>query len=552
VTSRIALRLRAEQEFVVRPMRVDGVAVASDATRLFLDRARRVRPDLRLSDDDDAVVVDICRQLDGLPLAIELCAARTGMLPLRAIRDRLREHRVLPGSGPRDLPERQRTMQEAVAWSYGLLDPPLQRLFARLAVFAESFDHAQAEAVCGPAEEVEIDVLDGIVRLAEQSLLVRVDDAVGGVRFAWLETIRDHALERLAASGEAREMRERHARAFADLAMEAIRHVPGADQAWWIDRLEADAANLRAAMLHALEVGDVPSALGLTAGLWRYWLQTGRMSEGRDFARRAMALPGAEAETELRVRALDALGGLAYWAGDGLAANALYEEELALARRIGDRPGTALALLDVFFTREYAGDVDAAMAAKAEAEALYRELGDTFGLARLEESGFLILMAKGLATPEVFGAELEERAAAMEALHDPFLSRTAMAYRSFAALRAGELKQAMGWLVRGIRANLAVRERSDAALSLQFVVVVSPMIGRPDLGATIHGAAQGAFDRMGIRPPASYGDLVGYDPVPMLVETLGRDAFEEAYAAGRRLSLEDAIDLTEEVAATLA
>jgi predicted ATPase/class 3 adenylate cyclase len=551
VTSRVALRLRAEQEFVVRPMRVDGDVTASDATRLFIDRARRARPDLRLGDREDEVVLEICRQLDGLPLAIELCAARTAMLPLRTIRDRLRERQALPGSGPRDLPDRQRTMQEAVAWSYGLLDPPLRRLFARLAVFVESFDHAQAEAVCGPADELGVDVLDGIVRLAEQSLLGRVDDAVGGVRFGWLETIRDHALERLTASGAARDLRDRHARAFADLATEAIRHIPGADQAWWIDRLEADGPNVRAAMLHALDVGDVESALRLTAGLWRYWLQTGRLSEGRDLARRAMALPGADAPTVLRVRALDALGGLAYWAGDGLEANAIYEQELELARSIGDRPGTALALLNVFFTREYAGDIEGAMAAKAEAEELYRELGDDFGLARLQEAGFLTVMAHGLAAPQEFGAELEERARAVEVLANPYVSRSALAYRAFGAFQAGELKQAMEWLVRGIRSNLAVRERTDAALSLQFVVVVSPMIGRPDLGATIHGAARGAFDRMGIRPPAEYAELVGMDPIPILREALGAVGFYDAVAAGRGLSLQEASDLVDEAAATL-
>jgi hypothetical protein len=294
------------------------------------------------------------------------------------------------------------------------------------------------------------------------------------------------------------------------------------------------------------------TALRLTAGLWRYWLQTGRMIEGRELARRAMALPGAEAETVLRVRALDAVGGLAYWAGDSLEANAIYEEELALARRIGDRPGTALGLLNVFFTREYAGDLDGAIAAKAEAEDLYRELGDELGLARLQEAGFLILMAKGFAAPEIFVAELHERAAAIEAVGDPYVARSAMAYRSFAAFQAGELRQAMEWLVRGIRANLAFRERSDAALSLQFVVVVSPMMGRPDLGATIHGAAQGAFDRMGIRPPADYMELVGMDPIPILQEALGPEAYDAAVAAGRRLSLEEAIDLTEEVAAALA
>jgi hypothetical protein len=263
-------------------------------------------------------------------------------------------------------------------------------------------------------------------------------------------------------------------------------------------------------------------------------------------------MPGADAPTPLRVRALDALGGLAYWASEGLEANRIYEEELTLAQSIGDRPGQALALLDLFFTREYAGDIAGAMSAKLESEAIYRELGDAFGLARIEHSGFLILMARGLADPEAVRVELEQRATAAEASGDPWLLRVTAAFRGFAALLDGDLRGAFEWLARGLRANLVVRERSDAALGMQFAVVLAPLAGLPDLAATIHGAVLGTLERMGIRSPASYEDFGGTDPIPMVQAALGSEAFEEAVARGRKLSIEEAIDLIEAAADTQA
>ncbi len=435
-----------------------------------------------------------------------------------------------------------------MAWSYDLLEPPLQRLYRRLAVFEESFDLAQAQQVCGPAEDLGGDVLDALVGLAESSLLVAMDDPADGVRFRWLETLHVDAQQRLSASGEEPLIRARHCRAFADLAAEAAGYLPGAQQARWLDRLQADDANLRAAIRHALQVGDVELALRLVGSLWRYWLQTGRLAEGAELTARAFDLPGADAPSRLRIAALDAAGGIAYWSGEGLRANAIYEEELAMARRIGDRSGEALALLDLFFTREYAGDIEGAVAARSASEAIYRELGDTFGLARLEQSGFILLLARGVHDPEAHMAELEARAAAAESLADPWLSRIAPAFRGFQSMRGGDLPGALRWLVRAIRMNLAVRERTDAALSLQFGVIATPMLGRFDVAAQVHGAAQAAFERLGIRSPASYEELGGVDPIPSIRSDLGPEAFEEAVERGGRLTLEEAVDLIEEVA----
>jgi predicted ATPase/class 3 adenylate cyclase len=546
VTSRRPLRLRLEQEYAVRPLPL----VAADggrpeAERLFIERALRVRPGLVIDTAASADIARICRVVDGLPLAIELCAARTASLPLRVILERLRAHQPLPGSAPTDLPDRQRTLERTVAWSYDLLEPPLQRLYRRLAVFEDSVELVQAEQVCGPAEELGVDVLDGLVHLAEQSLLVAVDDPAGGARFRWLETLHGDALQRLGGSGEEALVRTRHCRAFADLATEAGRHLPGAEQATWLDRLQADDANLRAATRHALRMGDVELALALVSSLWRFWLQTGRLAEGLELTTQALALPGADAPSKLRLRALDAAGGNAYWAGEVDRAHALYEEELRLSREMGDRPGEALALLDLFFTREFQGDIEAAMASRDASMAISRELGDSFGVARLEQAGFLILLARGLEDPDAHMPELQARAADAEALADPWLSRVAPAFRAFECLRQGDLRPALAWLVRALRMNLAVRERTDTALAMQFGVIVAPMLGRFDVAAQVHGAAQAAHEQLGIRAPASYREIGGMDPIPGIRRALGPAGFDEAVERGRRLTLEEAVDLME-------
>jgi predicted ATPase/class 3 adenylate cyclase len=544
VTSRIPLRLSAEQEYAVRPLAVEasGPDVQPEAVRLFLARARQVRPGLALDDSEREAVTALCRLVDGLPLAIELCAARAGTLPLRVIRDRLVARLPLPGSAPRDMPARQRTIDDTVAWSHELLNAPLRRLFARLAVFEGSFDLEQAEAACGPADEPGTDVLGGLVTLVEHSLLLRVDDSADGLRFRMLGPIRAWALERLAASGEEREMRQRHARAFADLAERAARHLPGGEQARWLDRLESDDANLRVATRWAIDGQDVAVALRLAASLWRYWLQTGRLVEGRQLVASAVALPGAEEPTRLRVRALDAAAGVAYWSGDVLRADALYEEELALAQRLGDQEGEALAWLDLYFTREFKGDEASAREARARAEAIYRRLDDRIGLARIATATPITVLARGL-TDTASLPDLGALASRLEAEADAWVRAQAPVFRALESWLDGDVPSATRWLVQGLREGLRHRERHEVALGTGLLVIVAQALGRPEAGAAAHGARLVAMEQLGIRPPASYAEIAGDDPLPALTEALGEEGFAAAVERGRRMSIEEVIDL---------
>src|SRR6185436_12911027 len=222
------------------------------------------------------------------------------------------------------------------AWSYDLLEPPVRRLLERIGVFAGSFDLTQAEAVCSPNDELGIDVLDGLVRLAEHSLLYR-DDGAGdtGIRFRALETVRTFALGRLRSAGELDAIRDRHAEAYLALAERAAPFLPGGTQATWIVQLAADDANLRAALLRVIARGDADAALLGVAHLWRYWLLSGRLNDGKQLITSVFAMPGADEPTVARVRALDAAGGTAYWQGEATVAERFYAEQEHLGRELG-------------------------------------------------------------------------------------------------------------------------------------------------------------------------------------------------------------------------
>ncbi len=284
-----------------------------EAVRLFVARAVAVRADFRVTNQNAPAVAGICATLQGLPLAIELAAARVKVLTPEAILDRL-EHRLeLLASAARDLPERQRTLRGAIAWSYDLLDDAGRRLLARLSVFVGSCDLPMIERVCDPDGELGSDLLDVLVALVDQSL-VRSDDVAGVPRFSLLDTIRTYGAERLDASGEGAVVRARHLAAYLELAERAASELSGPSQRTWLDRLEADADNLRAALDRAEAIPDPEAAVRLGFALWRFWQQRGYLREAR---RRLTALEGHgwNLAPQTHARLLEALGGVGVLAG---------------------------------------------------------------------------------------------------------------------------------------------------------------------------------------------------------------------------------------------
>jgi predicted ATPase len=398
VTSRSLLHVTAEREFPVptlalpdrRQSRADAVAI-SPAVALFVQRAAAARPDFTLTDENAAAVADICARLDGLPMAIELAAARIKLLPPGALLSRLEGRLLSLAGGARDLPARQQTLRNAIDWSYELLTPPEQRVFRRLAVFANGWTLESAEAVCDARQDLEIDILDGIASLVDKSLVQRAEPAcVAGVaagsgddaRFMMLETLREYALERLESAGEIDLTRRAHAAYLLVLAEEGA-VLPDADaQDGWLAQCDAENANVRAALQYLTATHNVDWGLRLATALLAFWQARGYFQEGRDQLAAILRLPEASAVTELRARAMFAMGTLVYTTGHTREGLTVQREALRLYRDLGDRRGIAVSLNGVGVGARADGDFAAARTAFEECLAIWRELGDDHACAR--------------------------------------------------------------------------------------------------------------------------------------------------------------------------
>jgi predicted ATPase len=356
-TSRAALRVRGEQEFAVPPLALPDAAQAMDpaelagvpAVALFVQRVQALRPDFVLTPQDAPAVAAICARLDGLPLALELAAARVKLLPPAALLARLdRRLEVLTG-GARDLPERQRTLRATLDWSYDLLDAGAQALFRRLAVFAGGcgLEAAQAVGSAGASPAVSGDVLEELGILVDQSLLRLDEPADGEPRLSMLETIRAYGLERLAASGEEAQVWRCHATYYLALAEQAEPALLGPEQVTWLARLERERDNLRAALSWAWESGETEVGLRIAGALWRFWHLHGYVSEGRGWLDALLerdAAEGNRAPQAVRAKALRSAGGLAFFQGDYARAEVHYDDARRLYEILGDEENRAGAL----------------------------------------------------------------------------------------------------------------------------------------------------------------------------------------------------------------
>jgi predicted ATPase/class 3 adenylate cyclase len=379
-TSRAALRLYGEHEFPVPPLELPDIgrlpeveALAQyEAVRLFIERARAVKPDFAVTNENAPAVAEICTRLDGLPLAIELAAARIRLLSPRAMLARLSNRLKLLTGGARNLPERQRTLRGAIEWSHSLLTPEEQTLFARLAAFSGGRTLEAIETVCDP--DGELDAFDGVESLLEKSLLRQEEGPDEEPRFVMLETIHEYATEKLKESGEYQELRASHAAYFVALAEVAAPEIEGPDQVSWMDRLEAEHDNLRAALSWSLETKDAESALRIGGALWWFWVVRGHPNESRRWL--AAGLSGGEAApSSVRARALLAAGDLALRQGDYTRAVEDLQESLALYREAKDRRGEAYALSILGWIASERDDLERARELLKESLALSRAAG---------------------------------------------------------------------------------------------------------------------------------------------------------------------------------
>ena len=383
VTSRIVLHIYGEQEFPVPPLALPSDDAASSpaglmecaSVALFAQRAAAVRPDFRLTVKNASDVVEICRRLDGLPLAIELAAARVKILPPGDLLARIERPLELLTGGARDLPERQQTLRRAIKWSYDLLTRAEQKLFRRLSVFAGGCTLEAVEAVCNTREDLGVDVLNGVASLVDNSLLVQRVSDDAKPRFIMLETFREYGRERLLDSGEAAATGRAHAAYLLVLAEEETLVMNPAERDAWLRSCDAEHDNFRAAIDYLVTAGNAEWALRLGGALFRFWEQRDQLTEGRATLAKVLAMPGAEAPTRVRARALYGASVLADVQGDLDRFEVLNREASDIYRQFGDTKGIATTMSAMAWQAHRQGRYGEAISLFGETVSLWQGLG---------------------------------------------------------------------------------------------------------------------------------------------------------------------------------
>jgi len=594
VTSREVLRVRGEQEFAVPPLSVpdsthvpDLVALSRyEAVALFFARAQAVKPEFQLSTANARAIAQICVRLDGLPLAIELAAARVKLLSPQALLSRLSQRLHLLTGGARDAPARQQTLRSTIEWSYQLLDADEQQLFRRLAVFVGGCTLEALEAVCAALDTgaAALPVLDGVGSLINKSLLRQTEQEGEEPRLLMLETIREYGLERLEASGEAEALWQQHATFYLRLSEEAEPKVRSAEQSLWRRRMEAEHDNMRAVLRWTLEQQEAELALRLAGGLWLFWRQ--HLREGRSWLEQVLAQPGARARTAARAKALLGAGALALFQGDFLEAHRLLKESVAIGREVGP-PGKrelahALELLGNVALLQ--GNPNEARELAEESLRVYQEMGEAWGIAMalyqlgraagelgdpvtarslLEESVArlrvagdrqrlaLPLNALGLVALEqgdyaAARARFEEALAVARETGDEQYIADAQAHLGTVAFHMGEYYESLSYYQQSLALNREKGSKYSIVEGLAGLAAVASLFGQLERAARLLGAVEALREESSIR--LSPLDRADYDRTAESIRAqLDEAAFAETWKEGRAMPLDQAIAQAEEM-----
>ena len=529
VTSRAPLRIAAEYEFPVPPLADD------EAAELFIARAQAADPNFALSERNAGAVAEICARLEGLPLAIELAAARTKLLPPVALLSRLGNRLELLTGGKRDAPRHQQTLRMTLDWSYDLLEPDAQRLFAQLGVFAGGCTLSSAEAVCGG----DGSVLEGLSVLVDESLVRQRETDAGEPRFSMLEIVREYALEQLSGSGDGDETRRRHLEHFVSLAEEAEPKLADRDQIAWFARLEDEHENLRAALAFALESEDPSSALRLAVGVRRFWQIHGYLVEGRQALESALAAT-PDVPSELRANALNMSGILAGEQGEFDAARASFQAALEDARAVGSTRVISSALVNLGNLAFFGGEHDAARDLYKESIDYFASLGDMRGQALAKENvGLMALTADEV--PEA----VTWLTAALELAREVGDDREiGAASRSLAAamIELGDSPQATNLLVESLALARELGEPHGIAVCLDTFAGLAATGGEVRRAATLFGASDAARASIGAKRQPDQQIL--YDRwLARTLAHLDTNTYVTHYEDGRALTLDEACAL---------
>jgi predicted ATPase len=545
VTSRTHLRVRGEREYPISPLAMpdpDRTPEAEEvartpAARLFVERAGDAYPGFGLTRTNAAAVAEICWKLDGLPLALELAAARVRFLGPAVLLSRLDQ--ALQAGGARDLPERQRTMRSTLDWSYELLGAAEKDLFARSSVFAGGFTLEAAEAVCAGGVVSGAEVLATLGSLVEQSLiLAEANEEDDELRYRMLEPVRQYALEKLEEGGEAEKARRQHARYYLALAEEAELRVKGHDQVEWLDELEAENDNLRAAIGNSLEAKDFETAARFGWALRMYWLMRARQGEGRLLLEQTLGR-AEDLPAQTRARALNALAVCMYGSGDARKLIAVSEESAALFRQAGDGHGAAHAPGMVGFALLQMGDLDGATRIFGEVLKDLKEQGDSWTSAHI-----LNHMAVAPLRRDDYprAAELARDALALtEQTGDRLATQTALQILAQAALASGERREASRYFRASLRIASELADRVNAAYCMQGLAAVAAAGDDPSRAARLLGTAEALLEAAAI-PLYAWADHEMHQRAAEAArERLGDPAWTATHDEGRAMTFEEAV-----------
>jgi predicted ATPase len=546
LTSRAVLHVQGEHEVRVSPLALPSVNNTafevlrdSPALTLFSQRARAMEPSFKLSESNISTVAEICTQLDGLPLAIELAAAHIKLLSPSALLARLEQRLPLLTHGPNDLLERHRTLRSTLEWSYELLTPSEQLLFAHLAVFVGGFTLEAAEAVC--QLEGHPDVLEGVSSLLDKSLLQRhcVD---GEVRFSMLETIREYALEKLKESGEAEFIQTRHTAYFLAFAEAAETHLLGAEEGVWKQRLEHDHDNVRAVLERSLtdpddtKPGDAEAGLQLAAAFWRFWHVCGHLSEGRSTLARVLAQTSGN--TPRRAKALFGAGVLADVGSDHASARVHFLESLAVWQTLGDQQNVARLLNALGMNAWSQAHLSEAQTYFEQSLAICQELGDRHGLPARMNLGLVAYSQGDYALARTF---FEESLPYYR--EKDFLAAVANVLSNLGLVAQAQERYEEAWTFYQQAVTILREECDMECIASQLAASASLVLGRGqwERGVKLFAASTALRERIGapLRPverPAYARDI------DALRAALGEEAFLRSWTEGKTMTLEQALN----------
>lgn len=579
-TSRSPLHLRAEREYPVPtlPMPDPGTSEPNAAVALFVERAQAVRPSFSMTAENSAAILEICRRLDGLPLAIELAAAMIRVLPPQALLSRMGQRLHLNIAGASDLPDRQRTLRDTIAWSHDLLDAQERQVFYRLAVFASGAPLEGIEIVCRDIPSP--DILGIVISLVDKNLLFRIDDADDDSepRFRMLSTIREFALDQLDASAEAQVARCQHLQWLLEVSEQAETALVGPDQARWLHLLDTEHDNIRVALAWAHEHAHA-SGMRLASRMWRYWATRGLFSEGRTWLTRFLDAP-VDVDDDLRARTLGSRGNIELDIGDYAAAAEAYTQALAIRERIGPDRGIADALNGLGLVDGYRGDFASARERHSRSLDIRRRIGDQLGLGNsltnlgdaykgtgeletaraLHEEALAVRQAMGHRGGVGFSyfnlADIARRLGDVAEAHK-HLNKSLATFREIgdrlgigyamhglglAELLAGEPREAADHFAEALSVRANLGDRRGMIECIEGIAMAAAALDRPMQAATLFGAAGALREQIGASMPAPDRDVM--EPA---VESIRRGLPEFMYRdsrdQGASLTLSEAAEL---------